>query len=155
MDVDGRRKRSNKVTHFLNVAASSPSLSTPVSADVAPKTVVANENETVTLPCRTNQTSDLLTVEWSKAEMTPNITLLYRHGFETVEEKNSAFLNRTSFILEEVKLGNISQVISKLRLSDGGRYLCRTMVGKQQQVEAVLDLIVGRSSPLWLLGESL
>ncbi|XP_023202902.1 butyrophilin subfamily 3 member A2-like [Xiphophorus maculatus] len=118
----------------------------PVSADVAPKTVVANENETVTLPCRTNQTSDLLTVEWSKAEMTPNITLLYRHGSETVEEKNAAFLNRTSLILEEVKLGNISQVISKLRLSDGGRYLCRTMVGKQRQVEAVLDLIVGAAS---------
>ncbi|XP_043954068.1 butyrophilin subfamily 3 member A2-like [Gambusia affinis] len=120
--------------------------SSTVSADVAPKTVVAYENETVTLPCRTNQTSDLLTVEWSKAEMTPNITLLYRHGRETVEEKHSAFRNRTNLILEEVKHGNISQVISKLRLSDAGRYLCRTMVGKQRQVEAALDLIVGAAS---------
>ncbi|PWA19861.1 hypothetical protein CCH79_00015895 [Gambusia affinis] len=120
--------------------------SSTVSADVAPKTVVAYENETVTLPCRTNQTSDLLTVEWSKAEMTPNITLLYRHGRETVEEKHSDFRNRTNLILEEVKHGNISQVISKLRLSDAGRYLCRTMVGKQRQVEAALDLIVGAAS---------
>ncbi|XP_014878184.1 butyrophilin subfamily 3 member A2-like isoform X1 [Poecilia latipinna] len=117
-----------------------------VSADVTPKTIVALENETVTLPCRTNRTSDLLTVEWSKAEMSPNITLLYRHGRETVEEKNSAFVNRTKLLLEEVKHGNISQVISKLRLSDGGRYLCRTMVGKQRQVEAALDLIVGAAS---------
>ncbi|XP_008433381.1 butyrophilin subfamily 3 member A3-like [Poecilia reticulata] len=116
------------------------------SADLTPKTIVALENETVTLPCRTNQTSDLLTVEWSKAEMTPNITLLYRHGRETVEEKNSGFVNRTNLLLEEVKHGNISQVISKLRLSDAGRYLCRTMVGKQRQVEAALDLVVGAAS---------
>ncbi|KAM4714506.1 CD276 antigen homolog [Anableps anableps] len=117
-----------------------------VSADVAPKKIVAYENETVTLPCRTNYTSDLLTVEWSKDGITPNITLLYRHGRETVEEKNPAFLNRTNLTLKEVKHGNISQVISKLRLSDGGRYLCRTMVGRERQIEALLELIVGAVS---------
>lgn len=117
-----------------------------VSADVAPKRIVAYENETVTLPCQTSRSGDFLTVEWSKDGIIPNITLLYRHGRETVEEKNPAFLNRTTLTLKEVKSGNISQVISKLRLSDGGRYECRTMVGKQLKTEATLELIVGAVS---------
>ncbi|MEQ2197704.1 hypothetical protein XENOCAPTIV_002209, partial [Xenoophorus captivus] len=126
------------------------------SGDVAPKRIVGYVNQTISLPCRTNRTSELLTVEWSKEGITPNITLLYRHGSETVEEKNPAFLNRTRLTVNGREDGNISQTIFKLQLSDEGRYQCRTRVGKQLQVEATLELLVGRCwQTLWLLGGSL
>ncbi|MEQ2188258.1 hypothetical protein GOODEAATRI_013181 [Goodea atripinnis] len=118
--------------------------------------IVGYVNQTISLPCRTNRTSELLTVEWSKEGITPNITLLYRHGSETVEEKNPAFLNRTRLTLNGGEDGNISQTIFKLQRSDEGRYQCRTRVGKQLQVEATLELLVGRCwQTLWLLGGSL
>ncbi|MEQ2314819.1 hypothetical protein AMECASPLE_015887 [Ameca splendens] len=118
----------------------------PVSGDVAPKRIVGYVNQTISLPCRTNRKSELLTVEWSKEGITPNITLLYRHGSETVEEKNPAFLNRTRLTLNGGEDGNISQTIFKLQRSDEGRYQCRTWVGKQLQVEATLELLVGAVS---------
>ncbi|KAM4564950.1 uncharacterized protein V3H82_014040 [Fundulus diaphanus] len=113
-----------------------------VSADVAPEKVVAFVNQTVNLPCRTGRKSDLLTVEWSKQGI---ITLLYRHGSETVEEKDRTFLNRTS-LPQQGKQGDFSQSISDLRPSDAGWYQCRTMVGKEVLVEARLELIVGAVS---------
>ncbi|XP_038161176.1 selection and upkeep of intraepithelial T-cells protein 5-like isoform X3 [Cyprinodon tularosa] len=115
------------------------------SADAASKTIVGYVNGTIILPCQTNRTDNLLTVEWSK-DRGSIITLLFRHGHETIEEKNKAFLNRTSISVDGVKQGDISQTITELRLSDEGQYECRTRLGSQLQIEATLNLIVGAVS---------
>ncbi|XP_038161175.1 selection and upkeep of intraepithelial T-cells protein 5-like isoform X2 [Cyprinodon tularosa] len=115
------------------------------SSDAASKTIVGYVNGTIILPCQTNRTDNLLTVEWSK-DRGSIITLLFRHGHETIEEKNKAFLNRTSISVDGVKQGDISQTITELRLSDEGQYECRTRLGSQLQIEATLNLIVGAVS---------
>uniref|UniRef100_A0A3Q2GMF1 Selection and upkeep of intraepithelial T-cells protein 5-like n=1 Tax=Cyprinodon variegatus TaxID=28743 RepID=A0A3Q2GMF1_CYPVA len=120
------------------------------TADAASKTIVGYVNGTITLPCQTNRTDNLLTVEWSK-DRGSIITLLFRHGQETIEEKNKAFLNRTSISVDGVKQGDISQTITELRLSDGGQYECKTRLGSQLQIEATLNLIVGAVSEPQLL----
>uniref|UniRef100_A0A3Q3AWM8 Erythroid membrane-associated protein-like n=1 Tax=Kryptolebias marmoratus TaxID=37003 RepID=A0A3Q3AWM8_KRYMA len=117
------------------------SCSGSASADV-PRTITAYVKETTLLPCSITHEDDLPTMEWSKEGITPNITFLYRDGCETFAEKNPDFLHRTNLVLDNLKDGNLSQIIYNLRLSDGGRYQCRTLRGRRWQVEATVDLVV-------------
>lgn len=115
--------------------------------------VTANVNETAILPCNITLEHDIPTVEWSKDRLTPNITFLYRDGCEIFAEKNPDFHHRTNLFLNEVKDGNLSQIIYNLRQSDAGTYQCRTLRGRQFQVESTVDLAVGTShQTLWLCG---
>ncbi|XP_014878189.1 butyrophilin subfamily 3 member A2-like isoform X2 [Poecilia latipinna] len=113
------------------------------SADIVPQTITAHVTETVVLPCRITVDGEFPTVEWSKEGLKENITLLYRDGCETFGMKNPAFHYRTNLLLNKLKDGNISQIIYNLRVSDGGRYHCRTRREKQWQVHAVIILKVG------------
>ncbi|XP_047241470.1 butyrophilin subfamily 1 member A1-like [Girardinichthys multiradiatus] len=123
-------------------------LSGLISADILPQTITAYVNETVTLPCSIPVDEELPTVEWSKEGLSQNITILYRDGCETFGMKNSAFRYRTNLVLDKLKDGNISQIIYNLRLSDRGRYQCRTLRGRQWQVHAMLELkVVAVSEP--------
>uniref|UniRef100_A0A3Q2UMZ5 Butyrophilin-like protein 2 n=1 Tax=Fundulus heteroclitus TaxID=8078 RepID=A0A3Q2UMZ5_FUNHE len=111
------------------------------------KTITAFVTETVILPCRITVDGELPTLEWSKEGLSPpNITFLYRDGCETFGMKNPALLYRTNLVLNELKDGNISQIIYNLRPSDGGVYQCRTFKGGQWKVHAVLVLNVGAVS---------
>ncbi|KAM4565279.1 butyrophilin subfamily 2 member A2-like [Fundulus diaphanus] len=111
------------------------------------KTITALVTETVILPCRITVDGELPTLEWSKEGLSPpNITFLYRDGCETFGMKNPALLYRTNLVLNELKDGNISQIIYNLRPSDGGVYQCRTFRGGQWEVHAVLVLNVGAAS---------
>uniref|UniRef100_A0A3B3U254 Ig-like domain-containing protein n=1 Tax=Poecilia latipinna TaxID=48699 RepID=A0A3B3U254_9TELE len=103
-------------------------------------TITAHVTETVVLPCRITVDGEFPTVEWSKEGLKENITLLYRDGCETFGMKNPAFHYRTNLLLNKLKDGNISQIIYNLRVSDGGRYHCRTRREKQWQVHAVIIL---------------
>ncbi|XP_023201498.1 butyrophilin subfamily 1 member A1-like [Xiphophorus maculatus] len=122
-------------------------LSGSASADIVPQTITAYVTETVVLPCRITVDGELPTVEWSKEGLRENsITLLYRDGCETFGMKNPAFHYRTNLLLNKLKDGNISQIIYNLRVSDGGRYNCRTLRGKEWQVHAIIVLNVGATS---------
>ncbi|XP_008433348.1 putative butyrophilin subfamily 2 member A3 isoform X2 [Poecilia reticulata] len=117
------------------------------SSDIVPQTITAHVTETVVLPCRITIDDEFPTVEWSKEGLRENIiTLLYRDGCETFGMKNPAFHYRTNLLLNELKDGNISQIIYNLRVSDGGRYHCRTFRGRQWQVHAIIVLNVGAMS---------
>ncbi|XP_054877350.1 butyrophilin subfamily 3 member A2-like [Poeciliopsis prolifica] len=124
-----------------------PPLPGSASADIVPQTITANVTETVVLPCHITVDGELPTLEWSKEGLEiNNITLLYRDGCETFGMKNPAFHYRTNLLLNKLKDGNISQIIYNLRVSDGGRYHCRTRRGKQWQVHAIIVLNVGATS---------
>uniref|UniRef100_A0A8C6LJT6 Ig-like domain-containing protein n=1 Tax=Nothobranchius furzeri TaxID=105023 RepID=A0A8C6LJT6_NOTFU len=85
--------------------------------------IIAFANETAILPCHIDPSDDLPTVEWSKENISPNITFLYR-GCETFAEKNPLFRDRTNIQLDKVKDGDLSQIIHDVRLSDAGVYRC-------------------------------
>lgn len=116
-------------------------------------TITAYVNETTILPCSITVDGDLPTVEWSKEGISPNITILYRSGCETFEEKNPKFHHRTNLVLNKLKDGDLSQIIHNLQLSDGGTYECRTLRERQWKVEATVKLVVGTAHQnLWLRG---
>ncbi|XP_023202866.1 butyrophilin subfamily 1 member A1-like [Xiphophorus maculatus] len=122
-------------------------LSGSASADIVPQTITAYVTEIVVLPCHITVDGELPTVEWSKEGLRENsITLLYRDGCETFGMKNPAFHYRTNLLLNKLKDGNISQIIYNLRVSDGGKYNCRTLRGKEWQVHAIIVLNVGATS---------
>ncbi|KAF7229936.1 V-set domain containing T-cell activation inhibitor 1 [Nothobranchius furzeri] len=112
----------------------------PAPADPIVK-IIAFANETAILPCHIDPSDDLPTVEWSKENISPNITFLYR-GCETFAEKNPLFRDRTNIQLDKVKDGDLSQIIHDVRLSDAGVYRCLTRTERQVQVEATLELFV-------------
>ncbi|PWA19860.1 hypothetical protein CCH79_00015894, partial [Gambusia affinis] len=118
-----------------------------VSADIVSQTITASVTETVILPCHITAKGELPTVEWSKEGLEKNnITLLYRDGCETFGMKNPSFHYRTNLLLNKLKDGDISQIIYNPRVSDGGKYYCRTLRGRQWQVHAIIILKVGATS---------
>uniref|UniRef100_UPI0037E88BC4 butyrophilin subfamily 3 member A2-like isoform X3 n=1 Tax=Semicossyphus pulcher TaxID=241346 RepID=UPI0037E88BC4 len=107
----------------------------------APRRVLALAGEAVILPCHTSHSDNFPTVEWSKAGLVPNVVVLYRDGCETHDMKNPAFWYRTSLIMNELKNGNISLRISNVKLSDAGKYTCKT-IHKGDHKDVVLELVV-------------
>ncbi|XP_053199132.1 V-set domain containing T-cell activation inhibitor 1-like [Scomber japonicus] len=108
------------------------------------KKIPAFAGQTVLLPCHIDVSDDIPTVEWSKEGLAqPNIAFLYRDGCETHAMKNPVFQYRTHLIMNKLKNGDISLVISNVQLSDAGKYICKTVQGSSQQVVATLELIVG------------
>ncbi|TDG99529.1 hypothetical protein EPR50_G00194700 [Perca flavescens] len=103
--------------------------------------------QSVILPCNISVSvnDDVPSVEWSKEDPKPNIAFLYRDGCETFSEKNPVFDYRTNLIMGELKNGNLSLRISNVQLSDAGKYTCKTIRGRPQEIVTV-ELSVGSAS---------
>ncbi|XP_018558839.1 butyrophilin subfamily 3 member A2 isoform X1 [Lates calcarifer] len=113
-----------------------------------PKQVLAFAGEEVILPCAFNVTasSDFPTVEWSKEDLEPDVIFLYRDGCETYEMKHPEFEYRTSFIMKELKNGDISLRITNVRLSDAGKYQCMRLWKNAPRDITTVELVVGAVS---------
>ncbi|XP_041635599.1 butyrophilin subfamily 3 member A2-like [Cheilinus undulatus] len=116
--------------------------SSPAFGTTELRKIWALTGETVILPCRTDTQKGLPTVEWSKEGLDPDIIFLYRDGFEVHAEKNPAFWYRTSLIMRNLKYGDISVRITDVKLSDAGKYTCKTIHMKDQK-NTIVELVVG------------
>nr|XP_046237025.1 butyrophilin subfamily 3 member A2-like isoform X2 [Scatophagus argus] len=116
--------------------------------------IQAIAGHSVILPCHISVSDDPPTVEWSKAYMPSGIAFVYRDGCEIHEMKHSDFQYRTSLIMNQVSNGNASLRISDVRLSDAGRYTCKTIQGENRDIVGTVNLsVVAVSEPkLWVVG---
>uniref|UniRef100_A0A3Q2X3Z9 Ig-like domain-containing protein n=1 Tax=Haplochromis burtoni TaxID=8153 RepID=A0A3Q2X3Z9_HAPBU len=110
-----------------------------------PQTVVALIGDDIILPCNLDPVMDALdmAVEWARPDLNPRFVLVWRDSVELESKKHPSYTNRTSLFTDELKNGNISLKISKVKLSDKGTYRCFVPELKRQ---TTVKLVVGAAS---------
>ena len=88
--------------------------------------VVAAVGQDMVLPCHLEPATNAseLTVEWTRPDLDPRFVFVWRDGVELESKKNPLYEGRTSVFTDELKSGNISLKLSRVRISDEGRYRC-------------------------------
>lgn len=82
-----------------------------------------------------------MAVEWARPDLNPRFVLVWRDSVELESKKHPSYNNRTSLFTDELKNGNISLKISKVKLSDEGTYRCFVPELKRQ---TTVKLVVGK-----------
>ncbi|XP_039677314.1 butyrophilin subfamily 3 member A2-like isoform X2 [Perca fluviatilis] len=107
--------------------------------------IVATVGDDVILPCSLEPTEDVAakTLEWTRSDLNPIFVLVWRAGQDYVQIKHPSFKGRTWLFPDELKHGNISLKLSKVKPSDAGRYKCYI---PKLNTEYFVDLVVGAVS---------
>ncbi|XP_038587692.1 butyrophilin subfamily 3 member A2-like [Micropterus salmoides] len=114
----------------------------------SPRPIVAKVGDDVILPCHLQPAVDVAakTFDWTRPDLDPRFVYVWRAGQELVNEKNPFYKERTTLFTEELKHGNISLKLSKVKPSDEGRYKCYI---PDMNTDASVELVVGAvSSPV-------
>ncbi|XP_069031614.1 butyrophilin subfamily 3 member A2-like [Embiotoca jacksoni] len=110
--------------------------------------IVAVVGDNITLPCSLHpvRTAVDMTVEWARPDLDPRFVLVWRDGGELENKKHPGYDGRTSLFTDQLKHGNISLNLSKVKLSDEGTYICFAPVLERH---TTAQLVVGAvSSPV-------
>ncbi|XP_050925623.1 lamin-A-like [Lates calcarifer] len=102
--------------------------------------IVATVGDDVILPCHLDPAEDVGTMilEWTRPDLKPIYVHMRRAGQDLVD-KHPSYKGRTSLFINELKHGNISLKLSKVKLSDGGTYHCFIpKLDKRSSVELVV-----------------
>ncbi|XP_025760460.1 butyrophilin subfamily 2 member A2-like [Oreochromis niloticus] len=102
-------------------------LSTADSQVVGPhQPVVALVDDDVILPCHVEPAEDVTAeiLEWTRSDLNPRFVHVWRSGQDLVNTRNPSYRGRTSLFINELKRGNISLKLFRVKLSDGGTYEC-------------------------------
>uniref|UniRef100_A0A671TLE9 Ig-like domain-containing protein n=1 Tax=Sparus aurata TaxID=8175 RepID=A0A671TLE9_SPAAU len=84
-----------------------------------------------------------MTVEWTRPDLEPSFVYVWRDGVELESKKHPLYEGRTSVFTEELKRGNISLKLPRVRISDEGRYRCFIPALDKDHV---VQLVVGAAS---------
>ncbi|XP_034727088.1 butyrophilin subfamily 3 member A2-like [Etheostoma cragini] len=108
--------------------------------------IVAFIGEDVILPCYLVPAMNAfdVTMEWARPDLDPRFVLVWRDGGELDSFKHLSYRGRTSLFTEELKHGNVSLKLSKVKISDVGTYRCFIPVLEKS---ATVQLVVGAVSP--------
>ncbi|CAI5661070.1 unnamed protein product [Oreochromis niloticus] len=89
-----------------------------------------------------------MTFEWTRPDLEPRFVFVWRTRQDLVAMKNPSYKDRSSLFTDELKHGNISLKLSKVKPADEGRYRCYIPAKDE---EAFIDLVVASgavSSPV-------
>lgn len=102
----------------------------------------------IILPCHLEPAVDVAakTLEWTRSDLKPRFVHVWRAGQDLVNVKNPSYKGRTSLFMDELKHGNISLKLSKVKPSDEGRYKCYI---PGMKTDSFTELVVGK----WLHNE--
>ena len=80
-----------------------------------------------------------MTVEWTRPDLNPRFVHVWRDGVELENKKHPSYNTRTSVSVNKLRCGDISLKLSKVRLSDSGKYRCFIpTLGRESTVELVV-----------------
>ncbi|XP_030287682.1 butyrophilin subfamily 1 member A1-like [Sparus aurata] len=111
---------------LLLVRPPSPCVTGHVQVVGPAQPVVAAVGQDVVLPCHLEPAANAseMTVEWTRPDLEPRFVYVWRDGVELESKKHPVYKGRTSVFSDELKHGNISLKLSRVRISDEGRYRC-------------------------------
>lgn len=108
-----------------------------------PQPVMAVIGEHVILPCHLEPAVDarFMAVEWTRPDLTQRFVHMWRAGQKLeLDDQNPSYRGRTSLFINKLKHGDISLKLSKVKLSDRGKYKCCVPPNR----DAVFELVVGK-----------
>ncbi|XP_039464110.1 butyrophilin subfamily 3 member A2-like [Oreochromis aureus] len=107
--------------------------------------LIAVAGDDVVLPCQLEPPVDAvqMTIEWGKPDLNPRFVFVRHNGQELQTDQNTAYKGRVSLSIDKLKHGDVSLKLSKVKISDSGRYRCYI---PQQSKEYFVELLVGASS---------
>ena len=105
--------------------------------------IVATVGDDVILPCQLQPAEDVsaLAVEWTRSDLDPIYVHARRAGQDLPHVKHPSYKDRTSLSIDRLKQGNISLKLSKVKLSDGGKYRCFI---PELSIQSFVELVVGK-----------
>ncbi|KAL4007868.1 hypothetical protein ACER0C_001720 [Sarotherodon galilaeus] len=107
------------------------------------------------LPCHREPAEDVTaqTLEWTRSDLNPRFVHVWRSGQDLVNTRNPSYRGRTSLFINELKQGNISLKLSRVKLSDEGTYECSfPLMGKKSFVKLVVASDAATSPVISLSG---
>ncbi|XP_074555320.1 butyrophilin-like protein 2 [Halichoeres trimaculatus] len=120
---------------------------------IGPSTpTLAMIGQDIILQCRLQPGADVSpsTLEWARLDLNPRFVHVRRDGVELLVNQNPSYLRRTSLFIEKLKHGDMSLTLSKVKLSDEGKYRCHI----PDQGTSMVELVVGAvSSPVIIIEE--
>ncbi|XP_027143597.1 butyrophilin-like protein 2 [Larimichthys crocea] len=104
--------------------------------------IVALAGDDVILPCHLEPPidSDSETVIWTRPDLDPKYVHYHQDGRLNFKNQNPSYYFRTRLFVTELPNGNVSMKISRVKLSDAGKYECHL---PSMQKEASIQLSVG------------
>ncbi|XP_071382247.1 butyrophilin subfamily 1 member A1-like [Centroberyx affinis] len=110
--------------------------------------IVAVVGDDIILPCHLEPAMDAvaMTLEWARPDLNLGLVYVWRYGRELELSKHPSYEGRTSLFINKLKHGDISLKLSKVKLSDEGKYRCFIpSLGRY----SITELVVGAvSSPV-------
>ncbi|XP_037615106.1 butyrophilin subfamily 3 member A2-like [Sebastes umbrosus] len=110
-----------------------------------PQPIVALVGDDIILPCHLEPAVDVaaMTLEWTRPDLNSIAVFAWRAGQDLVHVKDPSYTGRTSLFTDGLKNGNISLKLSKVKLSDEGRYQCYV---PDLDKESLVELVVASGS---------
>ncbi|XP_067117626.1 butyrophilin subfamily 1 member A1-like [Osmerus mordax] len=123
----------------------------------SPDPIVAVAGDDVMLLCSLEPpiNAENLTVAWSKHDLKPKYVNFYRDGRNSPDQINPFYKDRTMLFEGELKKGNVSLKLFRVKLEDEGNYTCLVIKDGQKKT-TVIQLSVGEVSKpeVSILGDS-
>uniref|UniRef100_A0A4W6ELR8 Ig-like domain-containing protein n=1 Tax=Lates calcarifer TaxID=8187 RepID=A0A4W6ELR8_LATCA len=90
------------------------------------RNLTTQPGDDIILPCRLDPpiSATLWTVEWTKPGLDAKYVHVHKDGRLLHEIQNPSYYYQTRLFVDELKHGNVSMKISKVKLSDEGTYRC-------------------------------
>uniref|UniRef100_A0A3B4WZ65 Ig-like domain-containing protein n=1 Tax=Seriola lalandi dorsalis TaxID=1841481 RepID=A0A3B4WZ65_SERLL len=92
----------------------------------SPQPIIARVGDDIILPCHLEPEVDVVgrTLEWTRPDLKNVLVVMWRKSEEFEKAKDPSYRGRSSLFPDELKHGNISLKLSKVKLSDKGKYKC-------------------------------
>nr|XP_029137328.1 uncharacterized protein LOC110000077 [Labrus bergylta] len=113
----------------------------------SPQPILAIVGDDIILPCHLRPAMDVASkiVEWMRPDMKPRFVHVWYSGQDLVHAQHPSYKGRTSLFINELKNGNVSLKLSKVRLSDKGKYRCFLSLS---DIHSTVELGFGSASSL-------